>query len=64
MYTPNNGPSRTSSGQPTTPPSSPPSTSPAPIDGGIAVGTTTVASGSKLRQRKEAEAAGRQTGPQ
>lgn len=64
VYTPNNGPSRTSSGQPTTPPSSPPSTSPAPIDGGIAVGTTTVASGSKLRQRKEAEAAGRQTGPQ
>ena len=56
------GPSRTVNGNTVTPTSIPRVTT--PLDGGIPVGTTTVASGSKLRQRKEAEAAGRQIGPQ
>ena len=62
VYTPNSGPSRNVSGTTVIPASIPRVTT--PLDGGIPAGTTTVASGSRLRQRKEAEAAGRQTGPQ
>lgn len=53
VYTPNNGPSRNASGQTSVPDSSP--TVNSPIDGGIAVGTTT-GGPSLLRQRREAAA--------
>lgn len=55
VYTPNNGPSRTSSGQTVIPDQGPTTTSSAAIDGGIAVGTTT-GGPSLLRQRREAAA--------
>ena len=64
VFTPNGGgPSMNGAGNTSVPDVTPRVTTP-PLDGGIPVGTTTVASGSRLRQRKEAEAAGRQTGPQ
>ena len=53
VYTPNNGPSRNASGQTSVPDSTP--TVNSPIDGGIAVGTTT-GGPSLLRQRREAAA--------
>lgn len=54
VYTPDSGPSRNASSQPTVPQSTP-RVSPAPLDGGIAVGTTT-GGPSLLRQRREAAA--------
>lgn len=53
VYTPNNGPSRNTNSQPVVPQSTP---RVPPIDGGIPVGTTTAATGSLLRQRREAAA--------
>ena len=64
VFTPNGGgPSMNGAGNTSVPDTTPIVTTP-PLDGGVPVGTTTVASGSRLRQRKEAEAAGRQIGPQ
>lgn len=51
VYTPNNGPSRNSSGQTTAPTNSPTTVLPTPIDGGIPVGATT-GGPSLLRQRQ------------
>ena len=63
VFTPNGGgPSINVAGNSSVPTTAPKVTTP-PLDGGIPVGSTTVASGSRLRQRKEAEAAGSQTGP-
>jgi hypothetical protein len=64
VFTPNGGgSSMNAAGNASVPTTTPRVTTP-PLDGGIPVGSTTVASGSRLRQRKEAEAAGRQVGPQ
>ena len=64
VFTPNGGgSSMNAAGNASVPTTAPRVTTP-PLDGGIPVGSTTVASGSRLRQRKEAEAAGRQVGPQ
>jgi len=64
VFTPNGGgSSMNAAGNASVPTTTPRVTTP-PLDGGIPVGSTTVASGSRLRQRKEAEAAGSQVGPQ
>ena len=61
VYTPNNGPSRNTNSQPVVPQSTP---RVPPIDGGIPVGTTTAATGSLLRQRRDRERDPNRVGPQ